>query len=143
MELKNEFYKIGTNDKAMLEFFKENNFTSFYNDFKSACKTRKSGSGLLGSGIALSCLGSIMTTVGVTVADDYSSTFLLVSGIIVLGTGEILTIVSIPVSVSAGARKKVIKNNFAREYFGIDRYSYQPKLNFGLNTSGIGFTLNF
>jgi hypothetical protein len=31
----------------------------------------------------------------------------------------------------------------AKEYFGIDDYTYQPKLNFGQTSNGIGLTLSF
>ncbi|MDR3326894.1 MAG: hypothetical protein LBT04_01980 [Prevotellaceae bacterium] len=60
-----------------------------------------------------------------------------------LGIGEVLVVVGIPVWTTAGTRKKSIKNDFARKNFGVDGYTYQPKLNFGLTANGVGFTLNF
>jgi hypothetical protein len=60
-----------------------------------------------------------------------------------MGYGVFLLTLSIPVSASAGARKHAIKNNFAREYFGIENYTYQPKLNFGSTLNGIGLIVTF
>jgi hypothetical protein len=57
--------------------------------------------------------------------------------------GEVLTIVSIPVSASAGAKKAAIKEEFEQQYFSNKKYSYQPTLNFGFTQGGLGFTLNF
>jgi len=57
--------------------------------------------------------------------------------------GEALIIASIPVSITAGVRKKGVKNDFAKEYFGIDGYTYQPKLNFGATSNGLGLTFKF
>ena len=57
-----------------------------------------------------------------------------------ISAGEIMIIASIPVSAVAGAKKKSIKNNFAREQFGV---TYQPTLNFNFTGNGFGLTLKF
>lgn len=139
-DLKTDFYNIGSDDDDMLEFFRKNNFTETYNDFASACRQRATGKGLLSSGITSTLAGLGFMVWGLVSYDYYYMAYL---GYAFIGAGEVLTIVSIPVSASAGARKKHIKNDFARTQFGSDDYSYQPKLNFGLNTNGVGFTLHF
>jgi len=68
---------------------------------------------------------------------------LWISGSVFMGVGGVFTIVSIPVSASAGAQKKAIKNDFAKKMFGINNYSYQSKLDFGLTATGVGIRLNF
>ena len=148
--LKSEFDRIGDNDDQMLKFFRENNFSKYYNSFESACRQRNAGRALLGTGIGLSIGGLVVTIIGAaqydgsydTIEEDRFIAF-MVTGYALMITGEVLTIVSIPISITAGVRKRIIKNNFAEEYFGIRGYTYQPKLNFGQTTHGIGLTLNF
>jgi len=137
---KKEFDRIGSDDHKMLDFFKKNNFKEYYNRFESACDQRKAGSGLLGSGIGFMVGGTVLVVCG-SAGNDMS--WLMPVGYVFIGIGEVLTIVSIPISASAGTRKKAIKNDFAREYFGISNYTYQPKLNLGQTANGIGLTLNF
>ena len=137
--LKAEFYRIGTDDDLMLIYFKKNNYLDYYNSFASACKSRHRGSDLLVFGLINTVLG---IGCAVTYANNNKEIYLYTAyGFCVLG--EVLTIISIPVSASAGARKKAIKNNFEREYFGNNQYSSQPTLNFGATQNGIGLTLNF
>ena len=138
-KLKNEFERIGNNDYEMLEFFMRNRFPNYYDNFQSACSKRESGKALLGVGLGVSGLGIVLLSSGLAV-DNYD---LWVSGSVFMGVGGVLTIVSIPVSASAGAKKKAIKNDFSRKMFGINNYSYQPKLDFGLTATGVGITLNF
>lgn len=138
-DLKGEFFRIGTNDEAMSTFFKMNNFDNYHNDFKSACNMRNKGKGLLGAGLGLMFGGTGLLVVGL-----FTSDILIYVGSTLMSVGEVLTIVSIPVSAVAGSRKKVIKNNFSKEYFGIDGYTYQPTLNFGCTSNGfISLSLNF
>jgi len=139
-DLKIEFDRIGTDDAEMLKFFRKNNFTKYYNDFESACKMRSTGAGLLGAGLGLTGLGIICMTTGLIVG-KYD---LAIGGYVLLGAGEILTIVSIPVSAVGGGRKRAIKNDFARQYFGVYDYTYQPTLNFGITQSGgVGVAFHF
>ena len=138
-DLKSEFTRIGSNDGEMLEFFRKNNFTEHYNSFNAACKQRNKGKVLLSVGIVLTAGGIVSYTVGL-INEDY---FLAIAGVTFIVAGEGLMIASIPISASAGARKRAIKNNFARENFGMDKYSYQSTLDFGLTTKGVGLTLNF
>jgi hypothetical protein len=138
-DLKNEFYRIGTDDKAMLDFFKRNNFTKYYQDFESACITRKDGTTALGVGIGITGFGVIFLGVGLGISN---SDFLWAGGVFI-ATGQIMTIIGIPVSARAGTRKNTIKNNFAREYFGIGGYTYQPTLNLNYTGNGVGVSLKF
>ena len=135
-DLKREFDGIGSKDKAMLIFFRENNFPEYYIRFASACGQRNSGKVLLGAGIVLSIGGVIFIATS-------NSPSIVTAGYFLLGTGEIVTIVSIPVSISAGVRKREIKNDFAKEHFGVTNYTYQPKLNFGSTQHGVGLVFSF
>ena len=136
--LKNEFDRIGTDDDAMLEFFRRNNFTKYYNDFSSACRMRSTGAALLGVGIGLSAGGFVFLMTGLFVSDE-----LFLAGLVLLPVGHVFTIVSIPVSAAAGGRKRSIKNDFAKEKFGVGGYTYQPTLNLGFTGNGLGLTLKF
>jgi len=141
-DLQKEFYRIGYDDDEMLKFFKRNNFTGYYEDFKSACRMRNTGKGLLGAGIGLLSGGFALVIAGVIINDYDTTPWLFISGYSVMSAGEILAIVSIPVSAVAGGKKRMIKNDFARQHFGVNAY-YQPKLNFGFTTTGVGLTLRF
>jgi len=145
---KEEFDRIGDDDKAMLKFFKENNISKYYNGFESACNQSDAGKALI-------VIGTISTIIGIPLVVsgyvkyakneyDYDK-FLnnIIAGYSLLGVGQIFTIVGIPVSITAAVRKRDIKNDFAREYFGVEGYTYQPKLNFGATPNGVGLTLNF
>jgi hypothetical protein len=151
-DLKSEFDRIGDDDQQMLNFFRENNLSKYYNSFESACLQRNTGRVLLGAGIGLSIGGVFISVLGSlqhasttpynSQEEDKFLTYMAI-GYSLMITGEVLIIASIPVSITAGVRKRIIKNEFAKEYFGIKGYTYQPKLNFGQAAHGIGFTLNF
>ena len=66
-----------------------------------------------------------------------------IAGYVFIGAGEVFIIASIPVSAVAGGRKRTIKNNFAREYFGTDGYTFQPTLNLKCTGNGLGIALKF
>jgi len=138
-DLKREFNRIGTNDKEMLNFFKKNNFTEYSYRFESACRASKAGRNLLALGIGGIVGGAVGTVFCVVLFEGEG---IIVSSV-AMGAGGILTIVSIPVSASAGARKRAIKNDFEREHFGEEGYTYQSKLNFGSTSNGIGLILSF
>jgi hypothetical protein len=134
-ETKNEFYRIGNNDKEMLEFLKKHD-TDSYKAFESACKQRRNGKSLLATGIIFSIVGITSEFVFVGDARVIFSSILLVSG-------EVLIIASIPVSASAGGRKKSIKNNFEQKYFYTKNNSFQPNISLGLASNGISLKINF
>jgi len=139
-DLKIEFNRIDTDDRAMLDFFRRNNFTEYYNRFSSACNMRRTGATLLGTGLGLMGGGVIFMIVGLSTY-RYGT---LIAGYALIVVGEGLTIASIPVSAVAGGRKRAIKNDFERQYFGANAYIYQPTLNFGITQSGgAGFTFKF
>ena len=146
-----EFNQIGNKDKAMLEFFRKNNW-QYYNRFNAACKQKKTATGWLVPGIALTA-GGIAVLIGreivlknahpyeILLNNNYQG--LTVAGSILIATGQVFTIVSIPIYATAASKKKAIKNDFVREQFG-GGYSYYPALNIGITQNGnIGLTLNF
>ena len=134
-DLEREFYQIGTNDKAMLNFFKRNNFTESYTKFASACDMRKDGIGLLSAGVGTMGLGIILLGSGLGTDNANCST----TGFVFIGIGGTFTIASIPVLAVAGGRKRAIKNDFARQYFS--NSTYQPTLNFNCTGNGLGIAL--
>jgi hypothetical protein len=149
-DLQSEFYRIGDDDKAMLEFFRRNNFLEYYDRFNKACKNKKSANGLLGAGLGEIGVGVILMVCGAvqtTKADDMdkamNSGFLMYAGGTLVGTGGLCITGSVISYIVGASRKKTIKNDFAREQLGITNYTYQPKLNFGTTANGIGLTLNF
>ncbi|MDR1653783.1 MAG: hypothetical protein LBS01_09095 [Prevotellaceae bacterium] len=130
--LEAEFYAIGTNDRAMLRFLQQHD-EQLYQSFYKACKQRRTGKTLLATGLISSIVGVSAGVAGILSGNEgLSSTGMLVGTI-----GEGLIIASIPVSVSAGIRKKNIKENFARKHFDT------ANLTFGFTSGGIGITLNF
>jgi len=156
-DLQKEFYRISDDNKALLEFFKRNDFLEYHNRFKAACKMKKSANLLLGTGLGVTGAGVIFHILGkanAKAAANASSLdealtkvqmadILMDTGTTLIVTGALSTIGSIPIYAIAGSKKKDIKNDFAREYFGVTGYSYQPKLNVGTTANGIGLTLNF
>ena len=134
--LKNEFIVIGVDDAKMLAFFRKNNFTKYYESFGSACRMKKTGSTLLGSGVAVAAVGFILI-----LWDKNDAMY--TTGLVFAIAGDCLITAGIPISIAAGVRKKSIKNNFAAEHFGPDYYSHQFDLKFGLTSNGLGLTLNF
>jgi len=145
---KEEFDKIGDDDQKMLFFFKNNNIPKYYNGFESACNQGSIGGRLIGVGIGLTIVSVIPVVYGYVqfAKSDYDYDNCLTSLIVgysFLGVGQILIIAGVPVSITAAVRKRSIKNDFAKEYFGVEGYTYQPKLNFGATPNGVGLTLNF
>ena len=141
-DLKKEFDLIGSNDQAMLNFFIKNNFPEYYDRFASACHQRSTGRALQGTGVGLTVLGIATEIVGSINRATPDATCMIVGcSLVVIGEG--LIIASIPVSITAGARKRMIKNDFAQEHFGIEDYTYQPKLNFGSTSNGVGLIFSF
>ena len=147
-----EFNQIGSNDKAMLEFFRKNDFTEYHNRFKAACKQKNQATGWLVSG-SIFTAGGIAVLIGreivvknahpyeILINNNYKG--LTITGSILIGIGQVFTITSIPIYVTAASKKKTIKNDFIKEHFS-GKYSYYPDLNIGITQSGnIGLTLNF
>ena len=140
-DLKSEFFSIGFDDFEMLEFFRKNNFTLTYNRFASACKMGRNGKTTV-------CIGGGLTAIGVALIiysyGNYNPNMLALRTGLWFGLiGETLLIVGIPIAAVAGAKKRSIKDEFAKKEFGSGYYSYQSELNFGLTSNGVGFTLNF
>jgi len=154
--LRTEFYGI-SNSKSMLDFFRRNNFTNYYNRFNAACKAKTAADACLVVGIAFAGGGVILHVSGNKMAKDaanasslsdalakaQTASVLMDTGTTFIVMGAVSVVGSIVVYSIAGSRKKTIKNDFAQEHFGVTGYAYQPKLNFGTTANGIGLTLNF
>jgi len=158
--LQSQFNRIGDDDYMMLKFFRDNGFPKYYNDFDDACRQKRRGKVLLGFGIGLTGVGLIAYVAGAVnyeasynsysssysnnnSNDEFEAAVVMVAGLVSMVAGEVLIIASIPVSVGAGVKKRVIKNSFEKEHFSRNSYTYQPKLDFGLTANGVGLTLNF
>jgi hypothetical protein len=72
-----------------------------------------------------------------------NNAFWIYAGSTLCGSGGLMTLGGIINCAVGASKKKAIKNDFAREYFGVINYTYQPKLNLGTTANGIGLTLNF
>lgn len=151
-DLKREFDSIGSDDSAMLEFFRRNEYSEYSDRFESACRQKTVGTTLRNVGIGVAAAGVVVTLIGTIqyanadINDRYEEDRYVVFstvGVSMMLVGEGLIIASIPVSITAGARKRFIKNDFEKEYFGDGVSAYQPKLNFGTTAHGIGLTLKF
>ncbi|MDR0540735.1 MAG: hypothetical protein LBH19_00825 [Dysgonamonadaceae bacterium] len=157
-KMESEFYAIGTDDNKMLDYLKKYD-VPIYEEFDAACRQRSKGKRMLNTGVGFTAAGIVLYAFGVAnyVNTNYAATYhsndgskhndtyaaLMVGGVALMVGGEILTVASIPVSISAGVKKKAIKEDFEQKYFSSKKYSYQPKLNFGFTQGGIGLTLNF
>jgi len=147
-----EFYQIGNNDKAMLEFFHKNDFKGYHKRYMVACKQKNKATGWLVSGSIFTATG-IAVLVGraivvknahpyeVKINNNYRG--LTVTGSLLIGIGQVFIITCIPIYVKAASWKKTIKNDFVKEQF-VGKYSYELDLNIGITQNGnIGLTLNF
>jgi hypothetical protein len=108
---------------------------SLYN--RPLSEIRRDGVGLISAGAGLMGLGIIL--MGSGLSTDNSNC--LTAGYVFIGAGGALTIASIPLLAVAGERKRAIKNDLSRQYFGIDSYTYQPTLNFNCTGNGLGISL--
>ena len=135
-DLKNEFYQIGSDDYEMLEFFKANGFSKYYDVFQIACRKSANGKSLVFMGIGFTLLGTIAIATSKT-------TKALISGSVAYMVGGTFIIAGIPTAAVAGIRKNVIKDNFEREYFKNTSCTKQPTLNLCFTGSGLGIALKF
>ena len=131
-DLKNEFYRIGNNDRAMSRFLAKHD-PILYKRFASACSKSRGGKIVLYGGIGMTLLEITM----IQIYPDYYKTWLYP-----LALSHLLIIEGIVFTSVAAGQKRSIKNEFADIHFG-RRYSYQPALNFGLTANGMGLTFNF
>ncbi|MDR0830457.1 MAG: hypothetical protein LBN95_10175 [Prevotellaceae bacterium] len=152
--LKRDFYKIGKDDSQMLNYFQKNGYADFYSSFGKACRTSKVGRGLLIGGLASVGTGATFFTFGALYEfgvigrwrDDTNMIGfpIMLTGAVLLYSGTFVTLASVPVSIVGGAKKRRIKSNFEEQYLTKPLSSaLQPQINFGINTGGIGFMVNF
>ncbi|MDR2683952.1 MAG: hypothetical protein LBB53_01050 [Prevotellaceae bacterium] len=127
-------------DDEQDEYFERNVGGNIYDTFHSGVNLRRTGRGLLASGLALSGAGLLYISIGLI--NDFKESYFLTGGYVFLGIGETLVIVSIPLNAAGGGKKKAAQNEYINRYLK-NTSSYKPELNFGFTASGIGFTVNF
>jgi hypothetical protein len=136
--MKDEFYSIGSDDEAMLQYLKRHD-TFYAQKFQSAMDARDRGKGFLISGILFSAVSIGSIVYGIHIQSEKLCSI----GALGITLSEMLVVASIPINISAGLRKRAIKNNFANQYFDVSKNEIEPQINFGLTAQGIGFTVNF
>ncbi|MDR0830614.1 MAG: hypothetical protein LBN95_10980 [Prevotellaceae bacterium] len=152
--LKRDFYRIGKDDSQMLNYFQKNGYADFYSSFGKACRTSKVGRGLLIGGLASVGTGATFLTFGALynfgvlrtnyVDPQIFGLAFMLTGYVMFVGGQFVTIASVPVAIVGGTRKRNIKSNFEQQYLTKPLSSaLQPQINFGINTDGIGFMVNF
>ncbi len=119
--------------------------TNIYETFKEGNEMAAKGRRLRYTGIGLGVGGAILYLYGI------STTYMIEEEAMILGlvggaaciVGEVLTIVSIPVSAIGGSKKYTAENMYKDFTLGNSSSYIPPKLNFGLTHNGVGLTLKF
>lgn len=119
--------------------------SNIYETFKEGNELAAKGKRLRYTGIGLSVGGAILYFYGYTtnymIRDE--AMIIGVIGGVACAVGEVLTIVSIPVSAIGGSKKYAAENMYKDFTMGSSFSYIQPKLNFGLTHNGVGLTLKF
>ena len=119
--------------------------SSIYERFLSGNMMANKGRNLRFTGIGLSIGGLVLYTSGAVISGDMEEEGILLAvlGSTVLTVGQVITIVSIPISIVGGVKKASAENMYREFYLGKPFSYIQPKLNFGLTQNGVGLTLKF
>jgi hypothetical protein len=144
-----EFLKLKRNDRAMADFLWDNDY-AIYNQFKKGLKLKKTGKGLLFTGIGLTAGGFIIGLAGEEIYNYFKSSnsgeshddLMMIIGVrcIISGTGFIIT--SIPIlAVGRGMKNRAV--NSYQEVYLRRRVGYQPSLDVKLTGNGVGLALMF
>ena len=136
---------MNMNDNEKENYLSKIGINSIYDKFKSGNDMSQKGKNLRGSGVGLTIGGTIFYTIGLISLESGSGggAILGLLGVAALTTGQVLIIVSIPLSAVGGA-KKLSAENMYKDYTQGNRFSsMQPQLNFGLTHNGIGLSLKF
>ncbi|MDR0831206.1 MAG: hypothetical protein LBN95_14025 [Prevotellaceae bacterium] len=100
--------------------------------YMKGVKLRTYGNAFLGSG-----LGSVASGVIVLLFTD------ITTGIILTSIGGVATLVSVPIYISGNAKQRSAKREYIKTHLRGNQTYYQPSINFGVTSNGIGLTLNF
>jgi hypothetical protein len=126
-------------------YLSNSGLNNIYENFKDGNLMARTGKTLRQIGIGLSIGGIIFYIYGNMMFIDGSNqgNIATLLGGTACVVGEVLTIVSIPISAVAGGKKRSAENLY-RDYTLGNSHSYiQPNLNFGLTHNGIGLSLKF
>lgn len=119
--------------------------SNIYETFKEGNELAAKGRRLRYTGIGLSVGGAILYFYGISAGymiEEEAMIIGLVGGAACI-VGEVLTIVSIPISATGGSKKYAAENMYKDFTMGTSFSYIQPKLNFGLTHNGVGLTLKF
>jgi hypothetical protein len=144
------------NDDEQDKYFQKHVGGDIYDTFHSGVNLRRTGKGLLTSGLILCGVGVGFIVGGIVYYEnnyyyddgyyyshDNTGDILIGVGAGLLSVGETLVIVSIPLNAVGGAKKRSAQNEYINTYLKGTAMYNKPELNFGFSKSGIGFTLNF
>jgi hypothetical protein len=122
------------------EYLAKNNMLKIREQYFSGMKLSHTGTALLIAGLAASAGGGLLLGLWLNslVYDIYGG---MITGFVLIGVGEGLTIASIPCLVVGSVKRNIAVDNYHKQS-GVN-YSYQPTLNIGFTGNGFGVTLNF
>ena len=136
---------MNMNDDEKETYLSTIGVTNIYETFKEGNEMAAKGRRLRYTGIGLGVGGAILYLYGIStnyMIEEEAMIIGLLGGAAVV-VGEVLTIVSIPVSAIAGSKKYAAENMYKDFTMGTSFSYIQPKLNFGLTHNGVGLTLKF
>ena len=137
----NTFLQLRKDDDKMEEFLKTND-RYLYEQFHRGASLRRSGGGLLATGLIFTVAGIVFEVAGSSNNSADNSNTVIVVGGVALAVGQIFIITSIPVSATGGGLKRRATDSYEEKYFN-HRTTFHPSLNFGIIGNGVGLALKF
>lgn len=118
---------------------------SIYEKYMSGNELAHKGRRLRFTGIGLSIGGAACYSIGVFISNfrEDEAFMLAILGSTVFTVGQVLTVVSIPISVVGGVKKYSAENMYNDFSLGKNFTYIHPKLNFGLTQNGVGLSFKF
>jgi len=133
------------NDYEKASYLSTIGVNPIYDQFQNGNKMTNNARSLRAFGFLTSIAGGILYTSSLTGIDisNVNKEFYNIIGATVFTVGQVLIVVSIPISI-VGGTKKLTAENMYKDFSMGKSFSYiQPKLNFGLTQNGIGLSFIF
>ena len=130
------------NEAELKRFLMEQHLGSVWTQYSSGKRTLATGCGLMGGGLGIILLGSLMMT-----GEQSLLGALIVAPVVLMCwiAGGVLTIVGIPLAISGSVKKRVAINDYNSIYAGkpCPKYAQNVTYKIGVVGNGLGFSLNF
>jgi hypothetical protein len=132
-------------DDEKVNYLSNIGVNSIYDPFLDGNEMAKKGRRLRFTGIGLSIGGAVLYTSGAFMSEfrEEDGILLALLGTSVLMVGQVFTIVSIPISIIGGVKKRSAENMYYDFTMGKSFSYVQPELKFGLTQNGIGLSFKF